>query len=92
MEIKLKSKKIVKIKDLTIADEAKLKDILLRMVKPESEGIQLVDPNYNCLLILQTALEDPTDDNIKTLTDNDRIEVALKVQEILFAGNEKPSK
>jgi len=94
MEIKLKNKKSVKIKDFTIADEAKLKDILLKMVKPSGDGkrVELIDPNYNCLLILQMVLEDPSDNNIKKMDDAMRIDIALEVQKLLFEGNEKPSK
>jgi hypothetical protein len=94
MEIKLKNKKSVKIKDFTIADEAKLKDILMKMVKPSDDGksVQLVDPNYNCLLICQMVLEDPSDNNIKKMDDAMRIDIALEVQKLLFEGNEKPSK
>tara|TARA_Y100001938_G_C8064940_1_gene419633 strand:+ start:863 stop:1147 length:285 start_codon:yes stop_codon:yes gene_type:complete len=94
MEIKLKDKKAVKIKNFTIAEEAKLKDIYLKMVKTteDNKSVQLIDPNYNCLLILQMVLEDPTDGNIRGFNDAERIEVALEVQKILFGGNEKPSK
>ncbi len=94
MEIKLKNKKSVKIKDFTIADEAKIKDILLKMVKPSSDGktVELIDPNYNCLLILQMVLEDPSDNNIKKMDDAMRIDIALEVQKMLFQGNETPSK
>lgn len=94
MEIKLKDKKSVKIKDFTIADEAKLKDILLKMVKPSPDGksVELIEPNYNCLLILQMVLEDPSDNNIKKMDDAMRIDIALEIQKMLFEGNEKPSK
>ncbi len=94
MEIKLKDKKSVKIKDFTIADEAKLKDILLKMVKTKEDGksVELIEPNYNCLLILQMVLEDPSDNNIKKMDDAMRIDIALEVQKMLFEGNEKPSK
>ena len=94
MEIKLKDKKTVKIKDFTIAEEAKLKDILLKMVSSSKdiESVKLIEPNYNCLLILQMALEDPSDENIRGYDDAQRIEIALEIQKILFVGNEKPSK
>lgn len=94
MEIKLKSKKVVKVKEFTIADEARLKDLLLKMIKPleDGKGIELIEPNYNCLLILKIALEDSSDNNIKKLDDSERIEVTLEVQKMLFEGNEKPSK
>ena len=94
MEIKLKDKKTVKIKDFTIAEEAKLKDILLKMVSSskDNKSVTLIEPNYNCLLILQMALEDPSDENIRGYDDAQRIEIALEVQKILFVGNEKPSK
>ena len=45
MEIKLKNKKVVKIKDFTIAEEAKLKDIFLKMVKMVDDGVELIEPN-----------------------------------------------
>ena len=51
MEIKLKNKKTVKVKDITIAEEAKLKDIFLKMIKMVDGGVELISPNYNCLLI-----------------------------------------
>tara|TARA_R100001594_G_scaffold150511_1_gene212072 strand:- start:3655 stop:3939 length:285 start_codon:yes stop_codon:yes gene_type:complete len=94
MEIKLKNKKTVKIKDITIAEEAKLKDIMLKMVKPTENGtgVELIEPNYNCLLILQMVLEDPSDNNIRKYDDAARIDIALEVQKMLFEGNEKPSK
>ena len=94
MEIKLKSKKVVKVKEFTIADEARLKDLLLKMIKPleDGKGIEVIEPTYNCLLILKIALEDSSDNNIKKLDDSERIEVTLEVQKMLFEGNEKPSK
>ena len=92
MEIKLKNKKAFKIKEFTIADEAKLKDILMKMVKTVEGGVEITDPNYNCLRILKIVLVDSSDDTIRKISDEDRIGVALEVQKVLFEGNEKPSK
>ena len=92
MEIKLKNKKAFKVKEFTIADEAKLKDILMKMVKSVEGGVEIIDPNYNCLKILQIALVDSSDDTIRKMSDEDRISIALEVQKLLFEGNEKPSK
>ena len=92
MEIKLKNKKAFKIKEFTIADEAKLKDILMKMVKSVEGGVEIIDPNYNCLKILQIALVDSSDDTIRKISDEDRINIALEIQKVLFEGNEKPSK
>ena len=92
MEIKLKNKKAFKIKEFTIADEAKLKDILMKMVKSVEGGVEIIDPNYNCLKILQIALVDSSDDTIRKISDEDRINIALEIQKLLFEGNEKPSK
>ena len=69
MEIKLKNKKAFKIKEFTIADEAKLKDILMKMVKSVEGGVEIIDPNYNCLKILQIALVDSSDDTIRKISD-----------------------
>tara|TARA_R110002020_G_scaffold274391_2_gene489577 strand:- start:9793 stop:10071 length:279 start_codon:yes stop_codon:yes gene_type:complete len=92
MEIKLKNKKAFKVKEFTIADEAKLKDILMKMVKSVDGGLEIIDPNYNCLKILQIALVDSSDDTIRGISDADRISIALEIQKVLFEGNEKPSK
>ena len=92
MEIKLKNKKAFKVKEFTIADEAKLKDILMKMVKSVEGGVEIIDPNYNCLKILQIALLDSSDDTIRKISDEDRINIALEIQKMLFEGNEKPSK
>ena len=92
MEIKLKNKKAFKIKEFTIADEAKLKDILMKMVNSVEGGIEIIDPNYNFLKILQIALVDSSDDTIRKISDEDRINIALEIQKMLFEGNEKPSK
>ena len=92
MEIKLKNKKAFMIKEFTIADEAKLKDILMKMVKSVEGGVEIIDPNYNCLKILQIALVDSSDDTIRKISDEDRINIALEIQKVLFEGNEKPSK
>ena len=92
MEIKLKNKKAFKVKEFTIADEAKLKDILMKMVKSVEGGVEIIDPNYNCLKILQIALVDSSDDTIRKISDEDRINIALEIQKLLFEGNEKPSK
>ena len=92
MEIKLKNKKAFKVKEFTIADEAKLKDILMKMVKSVEGGVEIIDPNYNCLKILQIALLDSSDDTIRKISDEDRINIALEIQKVLFEGNEKPSK
>ena len=92
MEIKLKNKKACKVKEFTIADEAKLKDIMLKMIKSVEGGAEIIDPNYNCLRILKIALVDSSDDTIRKMSDEDRISIALEVQKLLFEGNEKPSK
>ena len=92
MEIKLKNKKTFKVKEFTIADEAKLKDILMKMVKTVEGGVEIIEPNYNCLRILQIALVDSSDESIKKIKDEDRINIALEIQKLLFEGNEKPSK
>ena len=92
MEIKLKNKKAFKVKEFTIADEAKLKDILMKMVKSVEGGVEIIAPNYNCLKILQIALVDSSDDTIRKISDEDRINIALEIQKLLFEGNEKPSK
>ncbi len=92
MEIKLKNKKAFKVKEFTIADEAKLKDILMKMVKSVEGGAEIINPNYNCLKILQIALVDSSDDTIRKISDGDRINIALEIQKVLFEGNEKPSK
>ena len=92
MEIKLKNKKAFKVKEFTIADEAKLKDILMKMVKSVDGGLEIIDPNYNCLKILQIALVDSSDNTIRKISDEDRIGITLEIQKLLFAGNEKPSK
>ena len=92
MEIKLKNKKAFKVKEFTIADEAKLKDIMLKMIVEVDGGIQIIDPNYNCLRILQLALVDSSDDTIRKISDEDRISITLEIQKLLFEGNEKPSK
>jgi hypothetical protein len=92
MEIKLKNKKAFKVKEFTIADEAKLKDVIMKMVKSVEGGVEIIDPNYNCLKILQIALVDSSDDTIRVISDEDRINIALEIQKVLFEGNEKPSK
>ena len=92
MEIKLKNKKAFKVKEFTIADEAKLKDVIMKMVKSVEGGVEIIDPNYNCLKILQLALVDSSDDTIRKISDEDRINIALEIQKVLFEGNEKPSK
>ena len=92
MDIKLKNKKAFKVKEFTIADEAKLKDILMKMVKSVEGGVEIIVPNYNCLKILQIALVDSSDDTIRKISDEDRINIALEIQKVLFEGNEKPSK
>tara|TARA_R100001015_G_C4635112_1_gene203523 strand:- start:7428 stop:7706 length:279 start_codon:yes stop_codon:yes gene_type:complete len=92
MEIQLKNKKKYDVKEFTIADEAKLKDILMKMVKTVEGGVEIIEPNYNCLRILQIALVDSSDESIKKIKDEDRINIALEIQKLLFEGNEKPSK
>ena len=92
MEIRLKNKKKYDVKEFTIADEAKLKDILMKMVKTVEGGVEIIEANYNCLRILQIALVDSSDESIKKIKDEDRINIALEIQKLLFEGNEKPSK
>ena len=92
MEIRLKNKKKYDVKEFTIADEAKLKDILMKMVKTVEGGVEIIEPNYNCLRILQIALVDSSDESIKKIKDEDRINIALEIQKLLFEGYEKPSK
>ena len=64
----------------------------MKMVKSVECGVEIIDPNYNCLKILQIALVDSSDDTIRKISDEDRISIALEVQKLLFEGNEKPSK
>ena len=64
----------------------------MKMVKSVEGGVEIIDPNYNCLKILQIALVDSSDDTIRKISDEDRINIALEIQKLLFEGNEKPSK
>ena len=62
------------------------------MIVEVDDGIKIIDPNYNCLRILQLALVDSSDDTIRKISDEDRISITLEIQKLLFEGNEKPSK
>ena len=94
MEIKLKSKKVVKVKEFSVRDEAKVKDIMMKMVKanPNGESFDLINPNENTLDLMLTTLEDSSDKNIRSFNDTDKYDFVFEIQKMLFEGNTKPSK
>ena len=94
MEIKLKSKKVVKVKEFSVRDEAKVKDIMMKMVKanPNGESFDLINPNENTLDLMLTTLKDSSDKNIRSFNDTDKYDFVFEIQKMLFEGNTKPSK
>tara|TARA_B100000965_G_C19261920_1_gene613399 strand:- start:131 stop:412 length:282 start_codon:yes stop_codon:yes gene_type:complete len=93
MEIKLKDKRTVKIKKLTVEDEAKILDILAVMFKTnDGKNVEVVEPNLNSLKALRVLLDDPSDKNIKSLSIQDRTDIIVNIQKMLNMGEYKPSK
>ena len=93
MEIKLKDKRTVKIKKLTVEDEAKILDILAVMFKTnDGKNVEVLEPNLNSLKALRVLLDDPSDKNIKSLSIQDRTDIIVNIQKMLNMGEYKPSK
>ena len=94
MEIKLKDKRTLKIKDLSIDERDELLDLVWGKFKQDDKGdFQMEAPNSTITKFIRIGIDGDTSDKfLKTLTLQDRTEIFVKMQEYLLVGEGKASK
>ena len=94
MEIKLKDKRTLKIKDLSIDERDELLDLVWGKFKKDDNGdFQMEAPNSTITKFIRVGVDgDTSDDFIKTLSMTDRTTIFTEMQKVLGEGEGKPSK
>ena len=91
MEFKTKSDKKVKFKEISVLELCRLKDILHNSTDFNSEDNKFTAP-FECMYIwLNTGLEAFTDELFKSLSEDDRVEIFIKMQDHFIMGEQKAS-
>ena len=93
MEIKLKSGKKIKLKDVSIDERDEMLDSVEYQydAKGNPKGMKMMNSTITKWLRLSID-GDTSDEFLKTLTLQDRTDVFVKMQEYLLVGEEKASK
>ena len=93
MEIKLKSGKKIKLKDVSIDDRDEMLDSVEYQydTKGNPKGMKMMNSTITKWLRLSID-GDTSDEFLKTLTLEDRTEIFIKMQEYLMVGEDKASK
>ena len=93
MEIKLKSGKKVKLKDVSIDERDEMLDSVeyLYDEKGNTKGMKMMNTTMTKWIRLGVD-GDTSDKFLKSLTLSDRTEIFVKMQEYLLVGEEKASK
>jgi hypothetical protein len=94
MEIKLKDKRTLKVKDLSIDERDELLDLVWGKFKQDGNGgFQMEAPNSTITKFIRIGIDGDTSDKfLKTLSFEDRTQIFTQMQQVLGAGEEKPSK
>ena len=94
MEIKLKDKRALKVKDLSIDERDELLDLVWGKFKSDDKGgFQMEAPNSTITKFIRTGIDGDTSDKfLKTLSFADRTQIFTEMQKVLGEGEEKPSK
>ena len=91
MEFKTKSGKKVKFKDISVLEMCKLKDVLHNSTDFNSEYNKFTAP-FECMYRwLSTGIEGFTDDLFTSFSDNERVEIFIKMQNHYILGEQKAS-
>ena len=92
MEFKTKSGKKVNIKQASVLEVCKLKDILHQSSTYDEEGNSFSAP-FECIYKwLKVGIKDFSDKLFKSFTDEEAIEIFIKLQDYYILGEEKASK
>ena len=94
MEIKLKDKRTLKVKDLSIDERDELLDLVWGKFKSDDKGgFQLEAPNSTITKFIRVGIDGDTSDKfLKTLSFEDRTTIFTEMQKVLGEGEGKPSK
>ena len=91
MEFKTKSDKKVKFKEISVLELCKLKDILHNSTDFNSEDNKFTAP-FECMYRwLSTGLKGFTDELFTSLSEDDRVEIFIKMQDHFIMGEQKAS-
>ena len=91
MEFKTKSGKKVKFKEVSVLELCKLKDILHNSTDFSSEDNKFTAP-FECMYRwLSTGLKGFTDELFTSFSEDDRVEIFVKMQDHFFMGEQKAS-
>ena len=91
MEFKTKSDKKVKFKEISVLELCRLKDILHNSTDFNSEDNKFTAP-FECMYRwLKAGIEGFTDELFKSLSDDDRVEIFIKMQDHFIMGEQKAS-
>ena len=92
MEFKTKSGKKVKFKEISVLELCKLKDVLHKSTDFSSEKNTFTAP-FECMYRwLSAGIEGFTDEMFKDLSENDRVDIFIEMQNHFILGEEKASK
>ena len=91
MEFKTKSGKKVKFKELSVLELCRLKDVLHNSTDFSSEDNKFTAP-FECMYRwLSTGLKGFTDELFTSLSEDDRVEIFIKMQDHFIMGEQKAS-
>jgi len=91
MEFKTKSGKKIKFKDISVLELCKLKDVLHNSTDFNSDDNKFTAP-FECMYRwLSTGIEGFTDKLFTSLSEDDRVEVFIKMQNHFILGEQKAS-
>ncbi len=91
MEFKTKSGKKIKFKDISVLELCKLKDVLHNSTDFNSDDNKFTAP-FECMYRwLSTGIEGFTDELFTSLSDDERVEVFIKMQNHFILGEQKAS-
>ena len=92
MEFKTKSGKKVSFNEISVLDLCRLKDTLHNSTDYNSKDNKFTAP-FECMYRwLSVGLKDFTDDLFLTFTDDERVEIFVKMQDHFILGEDKASK
>ncbi|QDP60704.1 MAG: hypothetical protein GOVbin1434_33 [Prokaryotic dsDNA virus sp.] len=92
MEIKLKSKKLLKVKNISIDERDSLLDSVEYQFNDDgtSRGVKMMHSTMTKWI--RTCIVDSSDDFIKSLSLEDKTKIFTELQGMFFKGEEKASK
>ena len=91
MEFKTKSGKKVKFKEISVLELCKLKDVLHNSTDYNSDDNKFTAP-FECMYRwLSTGIEGFTDDLFTSFSEDERVEIFVKMQNHYILGEQKAS-